>query len=125
MQRPTTGAALLSVQRLDRLEYWLDRAFRVPGTSMRFGLDGLLGLFPVVGDASTALLSGLFVTEAARLGARRSVLARMLWNVILDAGLGSIPLVGDLFDFAHKANSKNLRLLREEMERIAAPPYSR
>lgn len=107
--------------RLEQLEYWLDRAFRVPGTDLRFGLDGALGLIPGVGDTVTGLVSAYLVWEARQMGVRKRVQARMLKNVAVDWLIGSIPLVGDLFDFAFKANSKNIRLLREERERMAGP----
>lgn len=102
---------------LDRLEFWLDRAFRVPGTDIRFGFDPILGLLPGVGDTATALISSALIVAGWRAGARKRVLGQMAWNVVVDWLVGSIPLVGDLFDVAHKANVKNARLLREEIAR--------
>lgn len=102
---------------LDALEYWLDRAFRLPGTNRRFGFDGLIGLIPGVGDTATAIISAALILAAWRRGARRRTLARMAGNVLLDWAVGTIPLVGDLFDFGFKANTRNLRLLREEGRR--------
>ncbi|MDB4973753.1 MAG: hypothetical protein JWN48_2094 [Myxococcaceae bacterium] len=90
----------------------LDDGITVPGTAYRIGLDGIVGMvIPVLGDATTAVgaLSLLFL--ALQRGVPRVVLLRMAFNVALDALLGSVPIVGDLFDFAWKANRKNLQLI--------------
>jgi hypothetical protein len=98
---------------LERLTYLLDRVFRVPGTGIRFGLDPILGLlFPVGGDVLTALFAAYVVLEGVRAGLPRVAIARMVFNVAVDVVLGSVPLVGDAFDAAWKANDRNLRLLR-------------
>lgn len=89
----------------------LDTAFRVPGTNIRFGLDGILGLIPGVGDVAGAALSGWVILTAARAGAPNTLLARMLANVGLDALVGAVPLLGDLFDVAFRANVRNAALL--------------
>lgn len=91
---------------------WMDAKFKIPGTNFRFGLDGLLGLIPGVGDLSTFAVSGYLILLMARNGASGYVLARMVFNVALDAALGAIPVIGDLFDFVHKANVKNMRLMQ-------------
>ena len=98
---------------MEALSKWMDARFRVPGTNFRFGLDGIIGLIPGVGDLSMFAVSGYIVLLMARNGASGFVLARMLLNIVVDAALGAIPLVGDLFDFVHKANLKNMRLMRE------------
>jgi hypothetical protein len=102
-----------SPQRLKGIDYiarWMDTRFRIPGTNFRFGLDGLLGLIPGVGDLSTFAVSGYLVLLMAKNGASGYVLARMIFNIVIDAALGTIPVIGDLFDFVHKANVKNIRL---------------
>ena len=96
----------------------LDTAIGIPGTKLRVGLDALLGLIPGAGDAVSAALSGYIVLAAARAGASRPVLLRMIGNVVFDTVVGSIPIVGDLFDVAFRANSRNVALL----ERVAADP---
>jgi hypothetical protein len=96
---------------VDTLARVLDRAIRVPGTDMHLGLDGLIGLIPWFGDAAGAALSGAIVLAAIRAGASPSVLGRMVANVALDTALGAIPVVGDVFDFAWKANARNAALL--------------
>jgi len=105
------------VARLKRLEQRLDRQFSLFG--VRFGLDGLLGLVPVLGDAISAAMGLYLILEARRLGARRWTMARMLINWSIDSGLGAIPVVGDIFDIAFRSNTKNLRLLIADLERRA------
>ena len=95
-----------------RLAWLLDDLFRIPGTQRRIGLDGLLGLIPGVGDAVTTLISAVIVARAWQAGVPRRVVAKMLANIAVDGVVGSVPLVGDLFDFGWKANRKNLELLR-------------
>ena len=94
----------------------LDSAVRLPG-GFRVGLDGLVGLVPVVGDLVGVGLSGYLVVAAARLGIPRSVVARMIANVALESTIGMIPIVGDAFDFVFKANERNVRLLERELDR--------
>lgn len=98
---------------MELLARWMDAKFRLPGTNFRFGLDGLIGLIPGVGDLSTFAISGYLVLLMAQNGASGYVLARMILNIVVDAALGAIPLIGDLFDFVHKANSKNMMLMRQ------------
>lgn len=105
----------IALQRVARLAYWLDDRFRIPGTRLRVGLDGLLGLIPGIGDTATALIAAYVVLEAARLGIPKAMLARMLANVGIDYIVGLVPLVGDLGDFAWKANRRNARLLRDHL----------
>lgn len=98
---------------MELISRWMDAKFRLPGTNFRFGLDGLLGLIPGVGDLSTFAVSGYLILLMARNGAGGYVLARMVLNVVVDAALGAIPVIGDLFDFVHKANVKNMKLMRQ------------
>jgi hypothetical protein len=101
-----------SLEKMEVLARWMDARFRIPGTNFRFGLDGLLGLIPWAGDLSTLAVSGYMITVMARNGASGYVLARMILNVTIDAIVGTIPFIGDIFDFAWKANLKNMRLMR-------------
>ena len=103
---------------LERVEGWLDTKFRLPVIGYRFGLDGLIGLIPGVGDGLTAATSAVFIADAWKMGARKRVMGRMLVNVGLDFAVGLVPVVGDLLDFAFKSNVKNLALLREERARL-------
>ena len=100
----------------------LDSAIRVPGTRIRLGLDPLLGLIPGIGDLVGAALSGHLVLLAARLGAPRTVLMRMLANVAIDTVGGTVPVLGDLFDVGWKANTRNLALLEEHLGQPASAP---
>lgn len=105
------------LRRLDWIATLLDTAFVVPGTKIRFGFDGLIGLAPGVGDAVTTALSLYIVHQAWRLGAPKPVITRMLANVLLDGVIGAVPVAGDLFDVMWRANKRNVRLLREWVDR--------
>jgi hypothetical protein len=94
---------------------WLDAGIRVPGTNLRFGLDPILGLIPGAGDAAGAVLAGWILVEAIRLGASRATVIRIAGNVALDAVVGAVPLIGDIFDFAWKANLRNVALLERHL----------
>ena len=113
--RPRSRGARIA--RIDALATLLDTALVIPGTTVRFGLDALIGLFPAVGDIITTALSLFIVHEAYQLGAPRHVIVRMLGNVALDGVFGAVPLVGDAFDVLWRANRRNMRLLREWLER--------
>jgi hypothetical protein len=107
-------------QRLARLEAiakLLDVAFILPGTNIRYGIDGLIGLIPVVGDLITTAISLWLVREARALGAPWHITARMLANVALDGTVGMVPLAGDAFDVMFRANMRNVRLLKRWMEK--------
>ena len=105
--------------RLERLADLLDSRFRVPGTDWRFGIDPLIGLVPGLGDVLSGAFSGWIVLEAWRMGAPPGLLVRMAVNVALDVLVGAVPVVGSVFDFAFKANRRNLRLLREFLAKRA------
>ena len=106
---PADANRLKWVETVSRL---MDSQFRIPGTEFRFGLDPILGLFPLVGDLSTFAVSGALVLTMAKHGVSRNVVIRMVVNIILDLIIGSIPLIGWLFDFSFKANTRNVKLLR-------------
>jgi hypothetical protein len=106
------------IRRLDMLSRLLDTAFPIPGTHFRIGLDGLLGLLPGIGDSLGAVLSTYIIFEAARLGCPKRTLVRMLGNVAVETAVGAIPIIGDLFDFAWKANVKNIALLRAHRDTL-------
>lgn len=106
-----------SLERLRRLGNLLDNSIRVPGTNFRFGLDTIIGLVPGVGDLAGGALSLYIVVEAARLGVPRPLLARMGYNVAVDALVGAVPILGDLFDAGFKANLRNLALVQQHVDR--------
>jgi hypothetical protein len=103
--------------RLDALAKLLDIAFILPGTNIRYGIDGIIGLIPVIGDLITTAISLWLVREARALGAPWHVTARMLGNVALDGVVGMVPLAGDAFDVLFRANIRNVRLLRRWMDK--------
>ena len=103
--------------RLDAIAKLLDVAFILPGTNTRYGIDGLIGLIPVVGDIITTAISLWLVREARALGAPWHITARMLGNVALDGVVGLVPLAGDAFDVMFRANVRNVRMLKKWMDR--------
>ncbi len=112
-----------TLEHLDRLAYWLDDRFRVPGTGFRVGLDGLVGLVPGVGDVATNAVTAYIVYRAWRLGIPKPVLLRMLANLGIDTVVGIVPVAGDLLDLGFKANRRNVRLLRRHLgERLDRRP---
>ncbi|WP_207480352.1 DUF4112 domain-containing protein [Arenibaculum pallidiluteum] len=119
----TTGATDVEATR-DRLEAiarLLDSAFVVPGTRVRVGADAILNLVPGLGPLVSKGLSGYLIYEARRLGVPTGTLIRMVGNVGLDFLIGLIPIVGWVGDVFHRANAKNMRLLREHLDRVVGP----
>jgi hypothetical protein len=113
MNKVQPRADLRNLEKLARL---MDAQFRIPGTSIRFGFDGIIGLIPGVGDIVGLLISGYMLSEASKKGVSGYVMARMLLNTGIDFVIGSIPFLGDIFDFAFKANQRNMRLLQEHFK---------
>ncbi len=102
-----------ALRNLDSLAKLMDGQFTIPGTKVRFGLDALIGLVPGAGDFATFLISGYMLTVLAQNGASGFVLARMALNVLIDSLFGAIPILGDIFDVAFKANQRNMQLMKE------------
>ena len=103
--------------RVDALARAMDSIVTIPGTNVRIGFDALLGLVPVVGDVVSQAISTYIIWEARRLGVSRWTMARMIGNSLMDMTIGAVPVVGDAFDVAFRANMRNLALLKAEMER--------
>lgn len=103
--------------RIEALARLMDVAFVLPGTNVRYGIDGLIGLIPIVGDLLTTAMSLWLVREARALGAPAHIVARMLGNVALDGVVGIVPFVGDAFDVMFRANMRNIRILRRWMDK--------
>jgi hypothetical protein len=97
---------------LELLSRWMDSLFRIPGTQWRVGLDAIVGLLPGVGDTVTTMASFYILTTAVRYGVPKVTMLRMALNVAIDYVVGAIPLAGDVFDVAWRANRKNVELLR-------------
>ena len=104
------------IEQLGRLAEWMDGRFSIPGTNVQFGLDAIIGLIPGIGDLVCGALSMWLINEARRLGTPKWLVARMVWNVAVEVTVGAVPVVGDLFDVAWKANRKNIKLLRRYFE---------
>jgi hypothetical protein len=104
-------------QRVTAAEKLLERAFVIPGIGQPVGLDAVVGLVPVAGDAIGALMGLYLVWEARNLGMSKWQVARMLGNIGIDAALGVVPLIGDLFDFVYRSNSRNLKIILRHLDK--------
>lgn len=100
------------ILKLEQLADLMDNRFIIPGTDIRIGLDGLLGLIPGIGDTLSLAVSGYIIHKAREGGVHPLVLSRMTWNVAMDWLIGLVPLVGDIFDVGFKANRRNVELIR-------------
>lgn len=117
-RKPVTDEQRQStLKRLDRFSRVMDSAVRIPFTHINVGVEAMIGLIPGIGDVAGLVLSGYVLAEAHRVGASRRVKAHMLKNILIDAAVGTVPLLGDAFDVVYKANVRNTRLLREDLER--------
>jgi len=104
-------------ERLNFLAWLLDSSIPIPGTRLTVGLDALIGLFPFIGDLLGVVASSYILAQANRMGVGRAILARMAFNVAIEGVVGIVPIAGDVFDAAWKANQKNVRLLDGWAER--------
>lgn len=98
------------VEKISRL---LDSRYKIPGTSIRFGWDPIFSFVPVVGDMITYIVSGVLIYTMYQHGASRKLVIKMILNSSLDAVIGSIPLIGTVFDIFYKSNERNVKLLKE------------
>lgn len=128
MQPVPTGPSAVPIhadpvhERLTRLRRYarlMDARYAIPGTRIRFGLDGLIGLLPGVGDVAALGLSSVPVIEAVRGGVGKRTIARMLLNLGVDFVVGTIPIIGDVFDVWFKCNIRNVRILERALMRRA------
>ncbi|MGD9802469.1 MAG: DUF4112 domain-containing protein [Hyphomicrobiaceae bacterium] len=103
--------------RVDALARVMDSIIVIPGTDVRLGFDALLGLVPIVGDVISHAISSYIIWEARRLGVSRWTMTRMIGNSLLDLTVGAVPIIGDAFDVAFRANLRNLALLKADMAR--------
>ncbi len=114
--RTRIGRNLFANENLDLLAHLLDDWFRIPGTSIRFGLDGIIGLVPWLGDVLAGLASCILIVAAWFRGVPYVTLTRMVVNLGIDIVIGSIPLLGDIFDIAWKANRRNYALMTRHLQ---------
>jgi hypothetical protein len=106
-----------SVRRMEAVAHVLDTAFLIPGTNQRVGIDAIIGVVPGIGDAVTTLLSTYVIWEARQLGLPRVAIARMLANLAVHASVGTIPVIGDVFDAFFRVNQRNMRIVRAQLAR--------
>ncbi|HET6539586.1 MAG TPA: DUF4112 domain-containing protein [Chryseolinea sp.] len=111
--RPIQDHSIPELEFIERLAQWLDSRFLIPGTNIRFGIDPMMSLFPIIGDLMTYVVSGMLIYAMYNKGASRKVVIKMILNSTLDAIIGAIPLVGTVFDIFYRANDRNVRLLKE------------
>jgi hypothetical protein len=115
IDRWNRGAWIFRDETLRKLEILLDEAFPIPGTRIRFGLDGIIGLVPGIGDVLAGLASIVFPVAGWIRGLPYVTIVRMVANIGIGVLVGSIPLLGDAFDIAWKANRRNYRLLTRHL----------
>jgi Domain of unknown function (DUF4112) len=122
--KPIETATEQSLARLEALARLMDGAFVIPGSDIRFGLDGVVGLIPGIGDVLGGLVSSYLIWEARQLKVPRWLMARMVTNVFVDTVIGAVPVLGDIFDVMFRANLKNMTLLRRHLEKqgLVRPP---
>jgi hypothetical protein len=101
---------------VESVSHLMDEQFRLPGTNFRFGLDPIINMIPVAGGIGGFAVSTVLLLTMAKYGVSRKVLLIMTLNIILDSTIGAIPIIGNIFDFAYKSNSRNIKLLKEHYE---------
>ncbi len=109
----THKSKMNEIENLEKLADWMDSRFKIPGTSIRFGLDSLLGLVPGIGDTVTILSTIYLIGKSKSHNLPFYVTLKMIWNAFLDWFIGLIPFLGDIFDIGWKANRKNVALLKK------------
>ncbi|MGV3502265.1 MAG: DUF4112 domain-containing protein [Adhaeribacter sp.] len=116
MATPSSPAVDSRLRWVESISIFLDNQFRVPGTNFRFGLDPILSLIPFGGSAASFAISAGLVLTMVKHGVSRKVLILMVGNLVLDALVGSIPVLGNIFDFYFKANQRNVNLLKKHYQ---------
>ena len=117
MSFPTGTDPAAVRRRIEAMEHLLERSFVIPGINRPVGLDALAGLVPVLGDLVTAAMGAYIVWEASNLGMPKWKLWRMAGNVVFDSAVGAIPVVGDVFDFLFRSNTRNLKIVRRHLDK--------
>ena len=107
---------LTTLNQIRRVSRLMDTSIRIPGTSFRFGLDPIIGLIPGAGDLIATVISAYIILMAVRFQLPQNVIGWMIFNVVLEAVVGSVPLVGDVFDAFYKSNIRNLALLEKHLQ---------
>ncbi len=104
------------VDKLRNMAQWMDSKFVIPGTSIRFGFDSLLGFIPGVGDTVTLASTLYLIHKAKQYGLPKSAMVKMMWNLFVDWLIGLVPFIGDIFDIGWKANNKNVQIIADYLE---------
>jgi hypothetical protein len=112
------------LERIERIADLLDSQFTIPGTNVRFGLDSLMGLVPGLGDAAGLLASLYVMQRLSELDLPKATKTRMALNIVLDSAAGTVPLLGDVFDVAFRANRRNIELARRVLEKQGRIPMT-
>jgi hypothetical protein len=115
IERYADASIEAAVARIEALARLMDSAIEIPGTNVRFGLDAIIGIVPVLGDLLSQIVSSYIIWEARQLGVSRFTMARMIWNSTVDTLIGIVPIAGDAFDVIFRANMKNLALLKAHL----------
>ena len=121
---PYSQAQTRALKRIRKLAWLLDRSMNVPGTQIKFGLDGLIGLIPGIGDGASALLGGAIIAQSFQFKLPLAVRTKMFANLLVDALVGIVPIFGDLLDIGFQANHRNVRLLLDTLEQEEKAPQS-
>ncbi|MBD2232981.1 DUF4112 domain-containing protein [Phormidium tenue] len=116
MNTVDTASQLRNLNRIRRISRLMDTAFKIPVLGLKVGWDPVLGLIPGLGDLIATAVSAYVIVLAARFGLPRGILAQMVLNIGLEAVVGTVPLVGDLFDAFYKSNVRNLKLLEAHLQ---------
>ncbi len=116
MNIANTASQLRNLNRIRRISRLMDTAFKIPVLGLKVGWDPVLGLIPGLGDLIATAVSAYMIVLAARFGLPRGILAQMVFNIGLEAVVGTVPLVGDLFDAFYKSNVRNLKLLEAHLQ---------
>ena len=114
--RSCKGGAAFSNEHLDTLSHLLDDFIRIPGTPIRFGLDGIVGFIPGIGDILGGLASSIIIIAAWLRGVPKVIVGRMVLNVAIETAVGTVPVLGNLFDIGWRANRRNYKLLAESLD---------
>ncbi len=105
----------IDIKKLENLSHWMDSKFSIPGTKIRFGLDSIIGLIPGIGDTVTLTSAAYLIGVAHKAGLPLNAKIKMALNAFIDWFIGLIPLIGDLFDVAWKANNKNIEIIKKHL----------
>lgn len=116
MNTVDTAAQLRNLNRIRRISRLMDTAFKIPVLGLKVGWDPVLGLIPGLGDLIATAVSAYVILLAARFRLPRGILAQMIFNIGLEAVVGTVPLLGDLFDAFYKSNVRNLKLLEAHLQ---------